>query len=200
MKDQATKQIVLKGTLDKGLYHFIVKNPYFPFNQAGSPTAYSASLQLSSSNSKNSLESSLALWHQRLGHPSLDTVKTFLNGCNIPFESMKNEFMCHPCCISKSHRLPFTLSQTSYSAPLELIHSDLWGPSPVTSRNGYSYYVSFIDSYSRYSWIYVLKHKSDVAAVFRQFKSMVETQFSCKIKVLQQMGREISSPLYFPQG
>lgn len=176
MRNQGTREIVLKGTLDKGLYRFLVKhssaNPHqtqsvSSFNKARDhPSVNSASFQPTSQASTHSvLDSTLSLWHKRLGHPTLNIVKNILNGCNIPFQSMESNSLCSSCCVSKSHRLPYSLSETTYSAPLELIHSDLWGSSPFVSRNGYCYYVSFIDQFNRYCWIYVLKRKSDVASV-----------------------------------
>ena len=98
---------------------------------------------------------------------------------------MKSSLLCHPCCIAKSHRLPYTPSTAQHSSPLELIHSDLWGPSPIVSRNGFSYYVTFIDHYSRFTWLNLLKSKGEVLNVFKAFKAMVENMLSCKIKVLQ---------------
>ena len=68
---------------------------------------------------------------------------------------------------------------------LELIHTDLWGPSPTISRNGYKYYISFIDDYSRYTWIYPLKLKSEAFEVFKLFKLQRENQFNTKVKMLQ---------------
>jgi hypothetical protein len=40
---------------------------------------------------------------------------------------------------------------------LELVHSDLWGPSLVASLGGSQYYITFIDDSSRMVWIYFLK-------------------------------------------
>ncbi|XP_072147998.1 uncharacterized protein [Setaria viridis] len=70
------------------------------------------------------------------------------------------------------------------SAPLALIHSDVWGPAP-TSVGRFTYYVSFIDDFSRYTWIYLLKNKSDVFDVFLDFQRLVERQFDKKILSMQ---------------
>lgn len=98
---------------------------------------------------------------------------------------MKTSILCHPCCVAKSHRLPYSHSNSEYTTPLALIHSDLWGPSPILSRNGYSYYVYFVDHFSRYTWIYFLKSKAELKQVFISFKSLVDNQFNVKIKMLQ---------------
>jgi len=47
------------------------------------------------------------------------------------------------------------------------------------------YYVSFIDDFSRNTWIYFLKKKSEVFDMFKEFKALVENQIEKKIKVLR---------------
>ena len=194
VKDLNTKEIVLKRTLDRGLYHFLVDHTPIKRDTVSisasspeSPAVHSLSLANSKSSSSSSSVPSLdlSLWHNRLGHPTLDVVRLALNSCNVPYVAMKDSFLCHPCCISKAHKLPYTLSTSQYNSPLELIDSDLWGPSPVKSRNGYLYYVSFVDHFSRFTWIYLLKTKSDVTSVFKQFKVMSENLLGTKIKILQ---------------
>lgn len=70
------------------------------------------------------------------------------------------------------------------TVPLELIHSDVWGPA-IASSGGYKYYVSFVDDYTRFCWIYLLKHKSDVEQVFYAFQAHVERLLGFKIKAVQ---------------
>lgn len=98
---------------------------------------------------------------------------------------MKSNTFCNPCYVSKSHHFPYMDSSTLYTRPLELIHNDLWGPCHVVSCNGYFYYDMFIDHFTRFTWLYLLKSKSEVNVVFKSFKYHVENQFSNNIKVLQ---------------
>jgi hypothetical protein len=65
--------------------------------------------------------------------------------------------------------------------PLELIHSDVWGPA-IASSGGFKYYVRFIDDYLRFCWIYLLKHKSNVEQVFYAFQAHVKRLLDAKIK------------------
>nr|CAN67240.1 hypothetical protein VITISV_037460 [Vitis vinifera] len=67
----------------------------------------------------------------------------------------------------------------------ELIHSDVWGPSPVASIGGSRYFVIFIDDYSRYSWIFPMKSRSEILPIYSNFAKMVETQFSKRIKTFR---------------
>jgi len=57
---------------------------------------------------------------------------------------------------------------------LELVHSDVFGPLKVPSLGKFVYYVSFIDDFSRNTWIYFLKKKSEVFDRFKEFKALVE--------------------------
>ena len=66
-----------------------------------------------------------------------------------------------------------------------MIHSDVWGISPIISHANYKYFVTFIDDYSKYTWIYFLRSKSEVFSVFKTFVAYIETQFSSNIKVLR---------------
>lgn len=59
------------------------------------------------------------------------------------------------------------------------------------SMDGYKYYISFVDDYIRYSWIFHLVLKSDALEIFKNFKCLVEKQFNMYIKTLQSdMGGE----------
>jgi histone deacetylase 1/2 len=78
-------------------------------------------------------------------------------------------FVCDAYQQGKSHQLPFSLSTHFTTAPLEIIYSDVWGPAQ-TSVSGYQVYVSFVDAYSRFTWLYLLKHKSDVFQIFLHFQ------------------------------
>lgn len=92
---------------------------------------------------------------------------------------------CSACAVDKSRRLPSTLSKSVFTSPLELIYSDLWGPSYVPSTNEFLYYITFVDAFSCFTWIYLLKSQVETFTVFQKFKIMAELQFNTKIKSLQ---------------
>ena len=58
-------------------------------------------------------------------------------------------------------------------------------PAPITSINGTRYYVSFIDDFSKFTWFFPLKHKSQVLSTFIHFKSTLENLLTYKLKVLR---------------
>ena len=69
--------------------------------------------------------------------------------------------------------------------PLQLIHSDIFGPLEVPSLSCTVYFLTFINDFSRKSWVYFLKNKSEVFSIFQIFKSLVENEFGKKIKNLR---------------
>jgi len=123
--------------------------------------------------------------HVRLGHPNDHILKLVLIHCNIPISNKETTFFCSAYAVGKSLRLLSSISTTTYSKPLELVYSYLWGPSPMSSFGAFRYYLAFVDAYSRFTWIYLLKSKADTFTVFKQFKNMVELQFSNPLKALQ---------------
>ena len=66
-----------------------------------------------------------------------------------------------------------------------MVHTDVWGPFPVSSLGGSRFYVTLIDDFSRKVWVYFLKHKSDVFATFTKGKAEVENQTNLKVKCLR---------------
>ena len=68
---------------------------------------------------------------------------------------------------------------------MELIHCDVCPPIPSISLSGYEYYVTFIDDYSRKTWIHVLKNKSEVLGKFKEFKALIENLSEKIIKTLR---------------
>ena len=91
-------------------------------------------------------------------------------------------FDCVSCQLGKQSALPFNTSESISTDIFDLIHSDIWGPSSVSSIDGSRYFIVFIDDYSRYSWIFNMKHRSELLQVYSNFAKMVETQFSKCIK------------------
>ena len=51
--------------------------------------------------------------------------------------------------------------------------------------NDFIYYVIFVDDYSKFTWLYLFKFKSDVFEVFKHFEATVENQLDIRIKVLR---------------
>ena len=118
---------------------------------------------------------SCELWHRRISHinykalPYVNKVVTWLPHLNIYHEGTFKG-----CARGKNIKNPFPKSETKTKGTLEIIHSYVCGPIPSTYLSGYEYCVTFIDDYSRKTWIYFLKTKSEVFDKFKEFKSLIE--------------------------
>jgi transposase InsO family protein len=76
---------------------------------------------------------------------------------------------------------------------LQLVHSDAYGPLE-TSLGGCKYFLLFIDDFSRITWVYFLKQKSEVFEKFKIFHKLVENEVKEKMGTLKtDNGREITS-------
>ncbi|KAH9782217.1 hypothetical protein KPL71_008805 [Citrus sinensis] len=121
------------------------------------------------------------LWHKRLGHyhhQGLLQMKSKGMANDLPEldDYIQN---CKACQATKK---------------LQLVHTDIAGPQRTPSLNGSLYYVVFIDDFTRMCWIFFLKHKSEVAQVFWNFKARVENESGCRIQTLRSdNGKEYAS-------
>ena len=98
----------------------------------------------------------------------------------------KPDSLCEGCILGKQHRESFPSGKSIRAkAPLEIVHSDLCGPMQNSSLAGNQYFLTFIDDFTRKTWVYFLKNKSEVFEKFRNFKALVENQSGKHIKVLR---------------
>ena len=127
-----------------------------------------------------------SLWHNRLGPMSQKGMKEPLSKGKLPKLKNVHFDMCESCMMGKQKKLSFLTGGRKLKATkLDLVHINLWGPSPVASLGGSRYYITFIDDYSRKVWVYFLKNKSDVFDTFKRWKAMVKTVTSLKLKCLR---------------
>jgi transposase InsO family protein len=176
IQDLPTGRVLYKGLSRNGVYPIHSSNLFTSaFNKtACAASAYSFSAPI------------WQLWHSRLGHPSNKILSSIFPSlqCNPSLsESVKTH--CTHCLAGKMHQLPFPVSNKTVSSPFSLIHADLWGPAPIVSYTGFKYYLVLVDEFTKFTWTYLLKHKSDTLQVFTQFHAMVHTQFSLPIKTFR---------------
>ena len=149
VKDLDTKKIMLKGSCRRGLY----------------PLPSTSAIKHAFTASKPSL----SWWHERLGHPASPVVHHIVSNNELPCTSdSTHEYVCDACQQAKAHQLPYPISTSESSAPLDLVFSDVWGPA-LESVGRKQYYVSFIDDYSKFTRIYLIKFKSEVFQKFQDF-------------------------------
>ena len=127
------------------------------------------------------------LWHKRLGHISKDAIRILQNRSllgAVKYSKTINK-ACESCVEGKQHRVSFPPRISKSSEPLQLIHSDLYGPMRTTSKGGAEYFVLFMDDFSRYSFVYFLRKKNEALDAFRKFKTLVENQLGRRIRKLR---------------
>ncbi|KAM1292162.1 hypothetical protein ACFX2H_018990 [Malus domestica] len=127
IQDKVTWRILYKGPCSNGLYPIpsLSNNQSFP--SPGNSKASALLGQLVSSN----------LWHSRLGHPSNTIASIMLTKSHISCTKDSVPRLCHSCLEGKFTKLPFQSRVHNSVIPFETIHSDLWGPSPCNSIDGY---------------------------------------------------------------
>ena len=128
--------------------------------------------------------SSPDLWHARLGHLSLSHLQLLASKDHLGSIQFQN-FDCTSCHFGKKTKLPFNKSDSFSSAPFDLIHSDIWGPTPIPIKGGSKYFVIFVDDFSQYIWIYLLHHRFELASIYQTFHKIIETQFNRTVKVFR---------------
>jgi hypothetical protein len=127
------------------------------------------------------------LWHERMGHIGEKGIQAMHNKGMVkdfPEYNLEIDF-CGHYIYGKNIRVRFTFVATRAKGILELVHGDVFGLFFVPSLGGSLYYVSFIDYFSKKTWIYFLRSKKEVFKKFKQFKSLVEKQRDNNINVLK---------------
>lgn len=128
------------------------------------------------------------LWHERLGHISKAKfleikTKNMFEDIDLISNVLPDNVLCEACINGKQARLRFEKFKNKdyINRPLYVVHSDVCGPITPTTIDGKNYYVIFIDQYTHYCVTYLISHKSEVFAMFRDFVAKSEAHFNLKI-------------------
>ena len=116
----------------------------------------------SSSTTFTSMDTPLLI-HSRLGHTNISKFQIM-----VPHFSSLSSIECESCQFGKHTLVPFLrrLDQRTMSL-FKLVHTDVWGPSRTKSTLGFQYFVTFIDDYSRCTWIFLMKTRAELFLNFR---------------------------------
>ena len=171
---------ICHACLDNGLY---VLRPYesFTFNTE----MFKIANPQSNKRQKVSHDNETYLWHLRLGHISLDRINRLVKDGPLRDLRVGTLPVCESCLEGKMTKRPFSAKGTKAKEPLQLVHSDVCGPLNVQARGGYEYFISFIDYYSRYSYIYLMRQKYEAFEKFKEFRAEAEKQLSKIIKTFR---------------
>ncbi|KAK1560777.1 hypothetical protein Q3G72_030819 [Acer saccharum] len=118
----------------------------------------------------------------RLGN---GTIKRLV--CDGPLSDLKVDDLptCESCLEGKMTKRTFSAKGARATECLGLIHTDVCGPMSIQARGGYEYFITFTDDYSRFGYVYLMRHKSDAFDMFKAFKAEVENHLEKHIKILR---------------
>ena len=126
------------------------------------------------------------LWHRRLAHVGMRNLANLQRGehvlglTNVSFEKDR---ICSACQAGKQVGAKHPAKNiVSTSRPLELLHMDLFGPNAYISIGGNKYGFVIVDDYSRFTWVFFLRDKSEAQVVFKKFARRAQNEFDVKIK------------------
>ncbi|MBW0511442.1 hypothetical protein O181_051157 [Austropuccinia psidii MF-1] len=116
------------------------------------------------------------IWHQRLGHPGNQVIKSMgLLECSL---------RCSPCYLNKIHKLPFNHHFKPVSKPLDCAHIDIVGPISPPSVSGNHYFLTIVDQATSFKIVRLLKHNSEAFKKFVIVKAYMENLHDRTLKKL----------------
>ena len=128
-------------------------------------------------------------WHKLFGHRDINALKLMQSGKLIDNFKMSDcgvRKVCEICTKSKLTKKPFPkISDSKSSRVLDLIHTDICGPMQTITPSGKRYILTFIDDYSRYTFVYLLKEKSELFEKLKIFVEMVYNKFGSFPKAIR---------------
>ncbi|GKA24259.1 zinc finger, CCHC-type containing protein [Tanacetum coccineum] len=166
--------IYFNAILRDDIYEIVL----FSFN-----TNDSSMYAISNKRAKLNLYSAL-LWHYRLGHFNKKRIEKLQHDALLDSTDIKSFEKCVSCMSGKMERKTYSHQVERAKNLLGLIHADVCGPFKIMSKQGASYFITFIDDFSRYGYVYLFKHKHEVFDSFKVFQKEVENQLGKTIKSL----------------
>ena len=132
-------------------------------------------------------EEAVELWHRRMGHLNEADLKRLVNISKGITLSQKPHMkaICEACSKAKSSRKVSRRAQHEILEKLGKIHMDLGGPLNVASINGAKFYMLLTDQATLRTWCYTYQQKGETFKLFSQWKTKVETQSGCKLKIVR---------------
>ncbi|GJU02316.1 NIN-like protein, partial [Tanacetum coccineum] len=139
---------------------------------------------VSTKRAKHNLDSTY-LWHCRLAHISKKRIERLQHEGFLKSIDDKSFDQCVSCLSGNMTRKSFPHRPERVTDLLGIIHTDVCGLLRHVSKQGASYFITFTNDYSRYGYVYLLKHKHEVFETFKVFKNEMENQLGKTIKALR---------------
>ena len=112
-------------------------------------------------------------WHARLGHIGGDQMNRLEKEGNLGFFTKSEMSTCEKCLAWKITRKPFGKAKRD-EFPLQLIHSKICGLMNLRARSYATYFITFIDDFTRFDYAYLISHKSEALECFKRYLNEVE--------------------------
>ena len=125
------------------------------------------------------------LWHLRLGHINLDRIRRLVTSGHISPLDVNALPVCEPCLEGKMTMRSFKAKGYRAKEVMDLVHTDHCGTISTSARGGYEYFITFNDNYSRYGYVYLIRHKSKTFKIFKEYKAEVKNHQVKSIKSLR---------------
>ncbi|GJZ13805.1 retrotransposon protein, putative, ty1-copia subclass [Tanacetum coccineum] len=161
----------------------VLRDGIYEIDLSDSNTNDSFMYAVSNKRAKLNLDSSL-LWHCRLGHISKKRIEKLQQVSLLNSIDTKSFEKCVSCLFRKMAQKPYSHQVERAKDLLRLIHIDVCSPFKIVSRQRASYFVTFTDEFSRYGYVYLLKHKHEVFETFKVFQKEIKNQLGKTIKSL----------------
>ena len=137
----------------------------------------------------NSISKANELWHKRLGHINLRTISRLSKDNlvrGLPSGSFKKEGLCRACQLGKQTKSSFkSLSKSDSPRILYLLHVDLFGPTAIQSLGGRHYTLVIVDDFSRFTWVFFLRNKSETFKVLTDFLKSIKIEYSTEVALIR---------------
>ncbi|KAL8120516.1 hypothetical protein AgCh_017628 [Apium graveolens] len=127
-------------------------------------------------------QNKIKLWHLRMGHLPISMLHHLSNVFDKP---CRLHTICQVCPKAKHTRVSFPHSSIKTDVACSMVHLDVWGPYKELTRDNYKYFFTIVDDFSRMTWVFLLKNKSEVFPVFCDFVLYIENQFKLSIHVVR---------------
>jgi hypothetical protein len=125
------------------------------------------------------------IWHSCFCHVNFGCLLRLANLNLILKINLVKGSKCHVCVQSKQPRKPHKAAETRNLTPLELFYSDLCEMNGELTKGSKRYFMTFIDDYTRFCYVYLLKTKDEALQYFKIYKAKVENQLERKVKWLR---------------
>ncbi|KAK1414896.1 hypothetical protein QVD17_30658 [Tagetes erecta] len=160
------------------------RNDTYMLNMGSKESTSTVTCLLSKASSFESFQ-----WHRRLGHINFKILNKLVKNNlvrGLPLKDFSVVEKCMTCAKGKQHKNPHKLKiENSISEPLELLHTDFFGPISVKSIAKKSYCLVVKDDYSRYTWVRFLAYKSETAEELMKLIPQIEVLGKRKVQAIR---------------